>query len=216
MSDLVEKKIESPEDHAESVGTVERILAAAQTEFAAHGLSGARVDRIAQAAKVNKAMLYYHFHSKERLYLAVLRGFFDGVAQQLRQRVLPSGDAEEFLLAAAESHVRLIGSNREFMQILLRELAEPHEEIIDSIVGTLQAAGIPELGRERFRQDVERGLLRPVDPRQAIPSFISMSIGFLLLAPIIKRVLQIPEDEQYLHDRPKAIVDLFMNGVKAR
>lgn len=198
------------------MGTAERILAAAMTEFAAHGLSGARVDRIAQAAKVNKAMLYYHFHSKEQLYLAVLRNFFEGVAQQLRQRVLPSESVEEFLLAAAESHIKLIRSNREFLQILLRELAEPHGEIIDSIGATLQATEIPEIGRERFRQDIERGLLRPLDPQQVLPSFISMSIGYFLLEPILERILRIPDREQFISERPKAIVDLFMNGVRAR
>lgn len=197
-------------------GTVARILDAAMSEFAAHGLSGARVDRIAGRAKVNKAMIYYHFHSKEQLYLAVLRDFFARVAEQLRERALPSEGAEQFLLAAAESHVRLIRSNKEFLQILLRELAEPHEEIIDSVAKAMAASGIPEIGRERFRRDHERGLLRPVDRQQVLPSFISMSIGFFLLEPILTRVLGIEDRERFIEERPRAIVDLFMNGVKAR
>ena len=39
------------------------ILAAAALEFAERGFAGARVDRIARRARVNKAMLYYHFKS---------------------------------------------------------------------------------------------------------------------------------------------------------
>src|ERR1700757_4793276 len=50
----------------------ERILDAALSEFAAHGLAGARTERIAGAAGVNKALLYYYFESKEKLYLAAL------------------------------------------------------------------------------------------------------------------------------------------------
>jgi AcrR family transcriptional regulator len=49
-----------------------RILEAAKAEFAAHGLGGARVDRIAQAADANKRMLYYYFGNKDDLFLAVL------------------------------------------------------------------------------------------------------------------------------------------------
>jgi AcrR family transcriptional regulator len=45
----------------------DRILAAAALEFAERGFAGARVDRIARRANVNKAMLYYHFMSKDRL-----------------------------------------------------------------------------------------------------------------------------------------------------
>jgi AcrR family transcriptional regulator len=49
-----------------------RILDAATAEFAAFGLAGARVDRIADAADANKRMLYYYFGNKEALFLAVL------------------------------------------------------------------------------------------------------------------------------------------------
>jgi AcrR family transcriptional regulator len=48
------------------------ILAVAREEFAAHGLSGARVDAIAARTRTTKRMIYYYFGSKEGLYLAVL------------------------------------------------------------------------------------------------------------------------------------------------
>ena len=54
-----------------------RILEAAKQEFAAHGLAGARVDRIAANAGANKRMLYYHVGNKEDLYLAVLEGAYE-------------------------------------------------------------------------------------------------------------------------------------------
>jgi len=53
--------------------TQRRILAAAAEEFAARGISGARVDAIAERAGVNKRMLYYYFGSKEQLFREVLR-----------------------------------------------------------------------------------------------------------------------------------------------
>ena len=42
--------------------TKSRIMAAALEEFSAHGLSGARVDKIGKVAGVNKAMIYYYFN----------------------------------------------------------------------------------------------------------------------------------------------------------
>ncbi|WP_431862057.1 TetR family transcriptional regulator [Azospirillum sp.] len=57
-------------------GTRARILAAARDEFARHGLGGARVDRIAEAAGTNKRMLYYHVGNKQELYLAVLEAAY--------------------------------------------------------------------------------------------------------------------------------------------
>ena len=55
------------------------ILQAALAEFAQEGLAGARMDAIAAAAGVNKALLYYYFHDKDTLYGAVLDRFFLGM-----------------------------------------------------------------------------------------------------------------------------------------
>jgi AcrR family transcriptional regulator len=52
--------------------TRERILEAATAEFSAHGVAGARVDRVAAAAGCNKNLIYVYFGSKETLFNAVL------------------------------------------------------------------------------------------------------------------------------------------------
>ena len=52
--------------------TKARILAAAVTEFAERGYSGARVDRIAAAAEANKRMIYVYFGNKDKLFDAVI------------------------------------------------------------------------------------------------------------------------------------------------
>src|SRR5207237_8884745 len=61
-----------------------RILEAAKQEFAAHGLAGARVDRIAANAGANKRMLYYHVGKKDDLYLAVLEGAYEKIRAEER------------------------------------------------------------------------------------------------------------------------------------
>lgn len=50
-----------------------RLLDAATTEFALYGIAGARVDRIAAAAGVNKAQMYAYYGSKDGLFDAVFR-----------------------------------------------------------------------------------------------------------------------------------------------
>ncbi|MGW4206398.1 TetR family transcriptional regulator [Lentzea sp. NPDC004789] len=52
--------------------TKAKLLEAALTEFATHGIAGARVDRIAAEAGCNKAMIYAYFGSKEGLFDEVL------------------------------------------------------------------------------------------------------------------------------------------------
>src|SRR3984885_6567086 len=57
--------------------TRQRLLNAATEEFAARGIAGARVDRIADAARSNKAQIYHYFGSKDGMFEAV----FDRIVQ---------------------------------------------------------------------------------------------------------------------------------------
>lgn len=59
--------------------TRRRLLDAATAEFAAHGIAGARVDRISAAAKANKAQLYAYFGDKDRLFDAVFQEHSDAI-----------------------------------------------------------------------------------------------------------------------------------------
>ena len=55
------------------------ILDAACDEFAANGLGGARVERIAERAGVNKRLIYYYFSNKESLFRAVLERTYERI-----------------------------------------------------------------------------------------------------------------------------------------
>lgn len=54
----------------------EDILSVATEEFAAHGLSGANINEIAQKTSTSKRMIYYYFGDKEGLYCSVLEGVY--------------------------------------------------------------------------------------------------------------------------------------------
>ncbi|MER5989004.1 TetR family transcriptional regulator [Streptomyces sp. NPDC001787] len=79
--------------HPESVGTRARLLAAARKEFAAHGMGGARVDRIAEHAGANKERIYGYFGSKEKLFAAVVA---EALAEHAALLGPPTGDPAEY------------------------------------------------------------------------------------------------------------------------
>jgi AcrR family transcriptional regulator len=55
------------------------ILDVARAEFTEHGLTGARVDAIAEKTRTTKRMIYYYFGSKEGLYSTVLEQAYAGI-----------------------------------------------------------------------------------------------------------------------------------------
>ncbi|SEG99735.1 DNA-binding transcriptional regulator, AcrR family [Nonomuraea solani] len=73
--------------------TRQRIFDAATAEFARHGLAGARIDRIAAAARANKQAIYLYFGGKEKLFGLVVRAKVDEICHSvsLDPRTLPEG-----------------------------------------------------------------------------------------------------------------------------
>jgi TetR/AcrR family transcriptional regulator len=86
------------------------ILAAAERVFARSGLAGARTDLIAAKAGVNKALLYYYFKSKEKLYQAVLEDHFQQFNRQALEVLDGPGSAREVLLRYVGLHFDFISA----------------------------------------------------------------------------------------------------------
>lgn len=102
----------------------DRILHAAIREFAARGFAGARVDRIAAAARLNKAMLYYHFGSKAGLYRAAIQLRLGALADHLDTVASSPRPALDRLDDYIATFIRLGLEHPEFAPIMLREVAE--------------------------------------------------------------------------------------------
>ena len=87
------------------------VFQAAALEFSERGYDAAGTDRIAARARLNKAMLYYHFGSKRDLYLAVVRDMVGTVSTRARAIADGPGNAEEKLDRWIETLVEEQGQN---------------------------------------------------------------------------------------------------------
>ena len=156
------------------------ILAAARDEFAEHGLGGARVDRIAERAGLNKRLIYYYFADKDTLFQAVLEQAYRDIRAQEAQLHLAD-------LAPVAAVRRLIEftwdyylAHPEFLTLLnsanlhkARHLAESRRarELNSPLIETL--AAVLERGR---REGSFRG---GVDPVQLYVSIAGLSYFYL-------------------------------------
>ncbi len=95
-----------------------RILDAAKAEFAAHGLGGARVDRIAANADANKRMLYYYFGNKDDLFLAVLEGAYAHIRDAEKELRLTEIDPPEAIRRLVAFTWEYYLEHPEFMNLL--------------------------------------------------------------------------------------------------
>ena len=108
-----------------------QIFSAAAAEFAEHGYAAAGVDRIAAKARVNKAMLYYHYGSKADLYREVLQDMFRALAARARTIADGPGSPAKKLDTWVATIVEEASARPHFPPIMLRELASggDHERL---------------------------------------------------------------------------------------
>jgi AcrR family transcriptional regulator len=138
------------------------IFQAGAHEFAQRGYDAAGVDRIADKARVNKAMLYYHFGSKQGLYTEVLRDMFSAVGR--RTQVIAAGrDAADAKIDAwIETIVEEAAARPWFPPIMLRELASGAAHIDAETFAMMN--GVYTSVRDVIVQGQREGLFRQVDP----------------------------------------------------
>ncbi|MGE3959047.1 MAG: TetR/AcrR family transcriptional regulator [Vicinamibacterales bacterium] len=164
----------------------DRILAAAALEFAQRGYAGARVDRIARRARVNKAMLYYHFGSKQELYRTLLRRSFGQLAAQLQAIADSSLAVDERLDAAVAALAAHITAYESFPSIMLREMAEGGTHLDPDTMASM--AAVPQAFSAILRPGIQNGAFRNVHPIAAYFTTIAPIVMFMASAPVRARI----------------------------
>lgn len=163
-----------------------RLLDAAALEFAARGFEGAKVDRIAARARVNKAMVYYHFTNKAALYREILRDVFGAVADAVERVTLEGRSPEtqiQAFIAAIASHAV---TKPHFPAIWLREIAEGGRHVDASVMAEAHRvlatlARILDAGRQS-------GRFRDVAPLIVQMAIVSPLLLFQASAPVRARL----------------------------
>lgn len=130
-----------------------RLLDAALAEFAAHGQAGARTERIARRAGVNKQLIHYYYRTKAGLYGAVVGHAADAVARALSRVPLVGLTAVERLRRLVRGQFDFLLSHPDHTAVLLAARGDGHwaETAIRPVADLLregQATGF-------FRDDID-------------------------------------------------------------
>ncbi|MGB8771744.1 MAG: TetR/AcrR family transcriptional regulator [Candidatus Korobacteraceae bacterium] len=188
------------------------ILQAALVEFAQEGLAGARMDAIAAAAGVNKALLYYYFRDKEALYGAVLDEFFIRLLRRVTQALAGAGPAGERLLTYARAHFDCIAESPHYARLFQGELmsagsgrASHLERVVEQYIRPISIRVVAVL-----QEGIASGEFRRVDAMQFAPSMVGMIVHYFVVAPVARKLLsRDPFSPGALRQRRAAVLDFI-------
>jgi TetR/AcrR family transcriptional regulator len=165
-----------------------RILDAAVQQFSASGLAGARTEQIAEAAGVNKALLYYYFKSKEALYAAALERVFEDV--QASSYAVLDADAsagERFLLIVLNNFDRSY-SHPSMRTLMQQEMVRLHRGEENRLAPMAERFFKPMWVKvdQVLEEGIRSGELIQVDPTQMRYAALGANVFYFLSAPLAR------------------------------
>lgn len=196
------------------LNTEQKILLAAKKVFIEKGLEGARMQEIADEAGINKALLHYYFRSKDKL--------FEGVFREAFFRLLPTVIALlkqdiplfEKIRLFTEQYIDIFKENHHIPGFVLHELSQNPGRV----VALISTVGIqPDIFIKQVNEEVRKGTIRPIDPRDLIVNMLAMCIFPFVAAPILKNII-FSEDQDafnaFIEDRKRSVPEFIINSIK--
>lgn len=198
----------------EKDSTEERILEAARSVFVSKGLAGARMQDIADAAGINKALLHYYFRSKEKLFEQI----FKEVSVHFFPRIMEIFDEElslfEKIRRLAEEYIDQLKATPYLPVFIINEINRQPEAFIEK----MWKGRKPPIYKfvAQVKEEIEAGHIRPVDPIQLFLHLLSLCVFPFLARPIFETVGGISRQqfEQLLEQRKREIPEFIIHSIR--
>jgi len=195
---------------------MDNIIEVATREFAEKGLAGGRIDEIAALTHTSKRMIYYHFGSKEGLYVAVLEEAYRRIRQIETGLSLEDLDPEAALAKLVGFTYDYQLANPDFIRLVMSENIQKGEFLAQST--TIQKLNVPVITAVKsvYDRGVKAGVFRrgldAVDLHMSISALCFFNVANRhTFALIFKRDMT---DPQEMTSRRRNIVEMVLRFVR--
>jgi AcrR family transcriptional regulator len=196
------------------LNTEQKILLAAKKVFIEKGLEGSRMQEIADEAGINKALLHYYFRTKDKLFEGVFREAFHKVFPHIALLMKQEIPLFDKIRLFTTQYIEILKENHFIPGFVIHELNRNPERIVDII----SSIGVePELFMKQVNDEVRKGTIRPVDPRELIVNMLAMCIFPFVAEPIIKTIIFGKDKKSFdlfIEERKKTVPEFIINSIK--
>jgi len=194
--------------------TEAKILKSARKVFVNKGFEGARMQEIADEAKINKALLHYYFRSKERLFEAIFEEAMGKFVPKIFETFASKVDFFIKIENFVENYIDLLLKNPLIPIFILQETNRNPDRIVNMIISK---GANPQLLQLLVQKEVDSGLIKPIESRQLFVNILSMCVFPFAGRPLIQGILfqnDKLEYEKFLVLRKKEVSSFIINSIK--
>lgn len=174
--------------------TEEKILEAAKNVFVSKGMEGARMQEIADAAGINKALLHYYFRSKERLFEAIFSEIIKFAFPKLSQILTSENDIITKTEQVIDAYIDLLIRHPFIPGFIMKELSRDPSSIFKMV---MKFGVNPQMVFDQIEGAMDRGEIVRMKPQHLIVNVISLCVFPFAVRPVISFVI-FKENQQEL------------------
>jgi AcrR family transcriptional regulator len=190
------------------------ILNAAIKIFAEKGFQAGRTSDIAKEANIAEGTIFRYFKTKKDLLVGLLIPlivkFFKPLMFRSMEKIMSNEENESINVVLKNimlDRIALIKKNTPLVKTVMVESIY-HPELLEPLQKEIVPKIIPIVDKF-FKDNIEKGDLREIDPRLITRSLISLVAGFSILSNTFPEIFKIDDDEKEI----EKIVDILINGI---
>ena len=198
------------------MGTRENILDQADRLFGERGFDATTTREIAQACSINKALIHYHFKSKDDLLRSLLDRYYVNLGEVLVGALKGEGDLRERMLILVDTYLDFLSDNLNFARIVQREASGGKH--MDFIINRMTP--IFQLGADMMRSTFPKTRNGVLAAEQLLVSFYGMMIGYFTYSGVLAHLIgddplsakRLKARKRHLQQMVNITVDAVENG----
>jgi|SRR6056297_593177 len=198
------------------VNTEQKILNAAKDVFQKKGMTGARMQEIADHAGINKALLHYYYRTKEKLFEKVFENAFSLFIPKVKEMLIADKPLLEKIDFFVDNYIELLQKHPYIPGFIINELnRNPHIliDIIEKNTLVKQDHLVDDLEKQ-IEKDVKANKIRTIDARSLLINILALCVFPVVARPVLTGVLFDNDSEAYelFMDQRKDLVKEFIKN----
>ena len=192
----------------------QNILEAAKTVFQRKGMTGARMQEIADEAGINKALLHYYYRSKQMLFEAVFFQAFSLIAPKLGSILNSEIGLFDKIRHFTKGYINFAMAHPYLPKFILQELNQ-NPEFAQKLIQHNNFPNI-DIFKNQIETAINNGKIKAIEPNQLFLNIMALTVFPFIGAPLIKGFTKI-NDTDYnalLEERKTVVADFIINAIK--
>lgn len=199
--------------------TEQKILDAAKDVFQRKGLTGARMQEIADTAGINKALLHYYYRTKDKLFEKVFGIAFSIFIPRVKEMMASERPLFIKINFFVDTYLQLIEKHPFIPGFVISELNRNPKILVNVFEKNvhMREERMVEKLQEQIDQEVEQGIIKPITVQNLMANIVGLCLFPIVARPILQGVLFYNDKEKYdefLLQRNEAVKSFVINSIK--